>query len=922
MVALFVACALVPLGATMLIAYSGVHELLVAQRVAFLRGQAAGYGTSLIERLNVADTLARAIGNDLAVTRDLKHVQGLDAYFRGGAILEASGTRKLFGQPSRVPSDAELAPIWGRLASGAPQIVLVRTPQAPTGVWFVQQATSSSGARWLALELHPGFLWSDDQLPYLTDVCVFAADGEALNCGRSVSRFAREPMRSGQSRSNGDFAWQDGGERFLSGYREVFLRARFGVEPWTVVASQPAVHALAPVHALGWLVLPLVLLGLLVAALLGLIQVRRALQPLKELTEATERVAKGDFSARLPAARDDEFGALGDAFNTMSDRLGRQFAAMQAHSEINAVILSSMDLATVATIALKRAAELVPAARCWLLLPKSRSTGRFTMFRSGDETGKRPTMVIAEPERERLMAAAGGVTSLQGLPEPHLFALPIMLGSKFGGALVLAFDTPRHPNEEEVALLLGLADRVAVALATARRDEELYRRANFDSLTGLPNRLLGADALSRAVAAAARDHSILAVLFIDLDGFAAVNDSAGHAAGDRLLAQTAARLRECVRKSDIVARLGGDEFAVVLTELREAPDAALAARSIIETLSKPDSLREAGVSVSASVGIAIYPNDGSSAEELLRHADLAMYRAKQSGRRQFACFEASMNEEVLRRAQLANDLRKALEQGQFELHYQPQLDVRSGRIVGAEALLRWVHPVRGPVPPGDFIAFAESSGFIEEIGRWALDAASAQLVAWRKAGLQLDRVSVNVSARQLQKAGFDQVVAEVLRRAGLSAADLCLELTEGAVLDNTGAADANLAALAAMGVKLELDDFGTGYSALAYLQRLPVATVKLDRTFIGTIQTSSGTQAVVKAAIDMVHALGKTVLAEGVEHKGEMDVLARMGCDMMQGYLLSAALPAAGFIRFVAARQAAPASESQRRIGLFAAAAR
>jgi diguanylate cyclase (GGDEF)-like protein len=923
MVALFVACALVPLAATMLIAYRSVHELLVAQRVGFLHGQATGYGTSLIERLNVADTLARAIGNDLAVTRDLKHVQGLDAYFRGGAILEASGTRRLFGQPSRVPSDAELAPIWGRLASGAPQIVLVRTPKAPTGVWFVQQATSPSGARWLALELHPGFLWSDDQLPYLTDVCVFATDGEALNCSRSLSRFARERMPHGKSRSNGDFAWQEDGERFLSGYREVFLRARFGAEPWVVVASQPAAHALAPVHALGWLVLPLVLLGLLVAALLGLIQVRRALQPLKELTEATERVAKGDFSARLPAARDDEFGALGDAFNTMSDRLGRQFEAMRAHSEINAVILSSMDLAHVATIALKRVAELVPAARCWLLLPKSRSAGRFTMFRSGDETvDKRPTIVIAEPERERLMAAAGGVTSLQGLPEPHLFALPIMLGSKFGGALVLAYDTPRQPNEEEVALLLGLADRVAVALATARRDEELYRRANFDSLTGLPNRLLGADALSRAVAAAARDRSILAVLFIDLDGFAAVNDSAGHAAGDRLLAQTAARLRECVRKSDIVARLGGDEFAVVLTELREAPDAVLAARSIIETLSKPDSLREAGVSVSASVGIAIYPNDGSSAEELLRHADLAMYKAKQSGRRQFAFFEASMNEEVLRRAQLATDLRRALEQGQFELHYQPQLEVRSGRIVGAEALLRWVHPVRGSVPPGDFIAFAESSGFIEEIGRWALDAASAQLVAWRRAGLQLDRVSVNVSARQLQKPGFDQVVAEALRRAGMSAADLSLELTEGAVLDNTGAADANLAALAAMGVTLELDDFGTGYSALAYLQRLPVATVKLDRTFIGTIQTSSGTQAVVKAAIDMVHALGKTVLAEGVEHKGEMDVLARMGCDLMQGYLLSAALPAAEFSRFVAARQAAPASENQRRIGLFAAAAR
>jgi diguanylate cyclase (GGDEF)-like protein len=906
MVALFVACALVPAGVTLAISYGSVHELLVAQRIGLLRGEAAGYGTTLVERLNVAETLARAIGDDLAAKPDLKQIPGLDSYFRGGVILEASGVRRVFGEPSAAPSDAQIQAVERRVAGGGALIVLVRSAQAQAGVWFVDQVPSPAGMRRVALEVHPRFLWSDDQLPYLAEACVLAADGAPLNCERPPSRGTLEAVRSGPGGSNGEFAWHDGDERFLSGYREVFLRARFGAEPWIVVVSQPEAYALRPVRALGWLVLPIVLLGLLLAALLGLTQVRRALQPLKELTEATVRIARGEFSARLPAGREDEFGALADAFNAMSQRLGRQFNAIQAHSEINAVILSSMDLAEVAAIVLKRVAELVAAERYYLLLAERPSAERFMLFGSRDE-GRvgRPTLVIDAAERQRLTAARSGAISVGDLAERHVFALPILPGSEFGGALVLAYDAPRQPNEEEVELLLGLANRVAVALATARRDEELYHRANFDPLTGLPNRLLGADALSRAVAAARRNERMLAVLFVDLDGFAEVNDTAGHAAGDALLAQAAARLSECVRKSDLVARLGGDEFAVALTELRKPADASLVARNAIEALSRPYALRDGDVFVSASIGIALYPSDGADAEELLRHADLAMYRAKQSGRRQYAFFEPAMNQEVRRRAELATELRQALERDEFELYYQPQLDVRSGRFVGAEALIRWRHPSHGLVSPGDFVDFAEASGLIEEIGRWSLGAASAQFVAWRDQGFDLAHVSVNVSPRQLQKPGFAQAVGEMLRRAGMPASALCLELTESAVLDDTAAASANLAALASLGVKLELDDFGTGYSSLAYLQRLPVTAVKLDSTFIRTIHSNASTQAVVKAAIDMVHALGKTVVAEGVEHEGQTDVLIRMGCDRMQGYLLGAPLPAAPFSRFVRTRRRA-----------------
>ena len=907
MVALFVACALVPACVTLVIAYGGVRDLLAAQRLGYLGYQAASYSTSIVERLNMADALANSVGASLARGAGAGEIGRLEGYFRSAVLLEGHAARVLFGNPPDVPSESDLRLLEPRVTSGDRVVVVTEGAHGPSGIWFVLAVPSSRGPRRLALEVNPHFLWPNDQLPYLTDICVLSADREPLNCTRPLSPSAQQAVRTGITSSIGTFAWEDHDERFLSANREVFLRARFGAEPWIVVASQPQAYAMAAVHSLGWLVAPPVLLGLLVAALIGLIHVRRALAPLNPLMEATARIGQRDFSARVPVVRQDELGALAGAVNAMSERLGRQFSAMQAHSEIDAVILSSMDIAHVAGIVLKRIGEVARADRYWLLLLDSISAGRFTVFRAGDEVlAERPMLTLGRAERERLVAAPEGVTQLDGLAEPHLFALPISLGNDLGGVLALAYDAPRQPDDEELALLRDLGDRVAVALATARRDEELYRRANFDALTELPNRLLGTDALSRAVAAAGRDKAMLAVLFVDLDGFAAVNDSAGHAAGDRLLAETAGRLRDCVRSSDIVMRLGGDEFALVLTEVSKPADAAQVARNTIDTLSKPYRLSHGPVFVSASIGIAVYPNDGSSAEELLQHADLAMYKAKQSGRRQFAFFKASMNEEVRRRAELASELREALERRQFELYYQPQLDLRTGRIVGAEALLRWHHPARGLIAPAHFMGFAESSGLIEEIGRWALGAASEQFMAWQKQGLELEHVSVNVSAYQLHKPGFAQVVADALGRAQMSVTGLRLELTESAVLDNTGATAANLAALMELGATLELDDFGTGYSSLAYLARLPVSAVKLDRAFIRAIQTSAGTQAVVKAAIDMVHALGKSVIAEGVELDAQLKVLTTLGCDMMQGNLLGAAMPGEDFCRLVREHAAAP----------------
>jgi diguanylate cyclase (GGDEF)-like protein len=786
------------------------------------------------------------------------------------------------------------------LLEGGGRVVVVRDGDAPPAVWVVM---GEGGPDRVAFQVHPAFLWPrEDARDGPIRLCVLDAAGLPLDCPGGLGAAALESLRpAGTSHVARSLTWDDGEERHIAGVRELFLAGRFGAEPWLVLASQPEDEVLAPVRALAALAIPVALLGLLVAALLGMVQVRRTLAPLRDLTQAVGRVAVRDFGVRVATPRNDEFAVLARSFNAMSARLGRQFKALLAQAEIDAVILSTTDLGRIAEIALTRLAEMLPARHYGLLVAGTAPADGYRLYRM--RAGEKPRADMVEPgedELVRLRGARRGLrfpraelegSALAAVEGDRLFVLPFSIAEELGGAIVLGFDD-EGPTAEDVSMMWKLGDRIAVALATARRDQELHRRAYYDSLTNLPNRALGVEELERAVAAAKRRRRVLAVLFVDLDGFSDVNDSLGHSAGDMVLVEAAARLRGCLRKSDVIARLGGDEFAVVLPELRDAADAAVAAQHALKALAEPLELAEGTVHVSANIGIALYPGDGDTAEKLLTHADLAMYHGKQAGRGRTTFFEASMNTELKRRVEIERELRVALQEGQFRLHYQPQLELSSGRIVGAEALLRWIHPERGLVPPVQFIGIAESSGLIEPIGQWALKAACAQLVAWRAEGLTLDYVSVNVSPRQLNAAGFSQVAGEAIEAFGLAPAALHLEITESAVLDEQEAVRANLAGLAALGIPVELDDFGTGYSSLGHLRTLRVSAIKLDRVFIKSIHESRSACTLARAAIDMAHALGKAVVAEGVELAEQLALLGEMGCDLVQGFHLSPPVPA------------------------------
>jgi diguanylate cyclase (GGDEF)-like protein len=437
--------------------------------------------------------------------------------------------------------------------------------------------------------------------------------------------------------------------------------------------------------------------------------------------------------------------------------------------------------------------------------------------------------------------------------------------------------------------------------------EMLRIQANYDPLTRLPNRTLFLDRLAHALSRARRDESIVAVLFIDLDRFKRINDTMGHKGGDVLLKQAAKRLNACVRETDTVARLGGDEFTVILPDLHNAHNTELVARKMLESLAEPFVIDGAEMFVTGSLGITVYPNDGEDAETLLKNADTAMYQGKEDGRNTFRFFTEKMNAEALEYLELENDLRHALDRDELILHYQPIIDLASGRISGAEALLRWNHPTHGIVPPDNFIPVAEDTGLIVPIGEWVFHTACRQMMEWRELGLSSLHVSVNLSARQSRDVAFHEMIKRVLADTDANPETMTLEITESQFMEDDDQSLAVLRQFRDMGINLSLDDFGTGYSSLSYLKRFPVNILKIDRSFVADVVTNEEGGALVEAIIALAHSQHMKVVGEGAETEEQVEFLRSRGCDEVQGFYYSKGVPADEFRMFVAECQLDPA---------------
>jgi diguanylate cyclase (GGDEF)-like protein/PAS domain S-box-containing protein len=438
-----------------------------------------------------------------------------------------------------------------------------------------------------------------------------------------------------------------------------------------------------------------------------------------------------------------------------------------------------------------------------------------------------------------------------------------------------------------IGVNMDVTERKSTEEALKNSEAQMAHSAQHDFLTGLPNRMLLNDRVGQAITLAPRHMKKIAVLFLDLDGFKHINDSLGHPIGDKLLQSIAKRLVNCVRATDTVSRQGGDEFVVLLSEMERPEDAAITARRMLQTVAQTHSILQHDLHITTSIGVGVYPDDGQDAETLIQNADTAMYQAKENGRQSYRFFKPAMNARAVERQTIEEDLRRALERHEFALQYQPKINLNTGEITGAEALIRWTHPTRGAVPPGQFIPVAEDSGLILPIGNWVLHEACKQARVWIDAGLPLGRMAVNISAMQFRGERFLQGVFAILQETGLDPSFLELELTETVLMKRAESTESILKALRAKGVQVAVDDFGTGYSSLSYLRKFPIDALKIDQSFVRQITTSPDETSIVTAIISMGRSLKLRIVAEGVETERELAFLQAHQCDEAQGYYFS-----------------------------------
>lgn len=520
-----------------------------------------------------------------------------------------------------------------------------------------------------------------------------------------------------------------------------------------------------------------------------------------------------------------------------------------------------------------------------------------TGYTQEEVVGKNPSMLSAgrttREEYERMWAAI----SLKGYWQGEIWDR-----RKDGGVYPkwLSISVMRDESGEIRFHIAHFSDVSAERAAEAK----LHHMAHHDMLTGLSNRVSLKDRLEHALALARRESSRVALLFIDLDRFKSINDTLGHHVGDELLIAVSQRLRQCVRESDLVARLGGDEFVVMLPGLDQSAAAASVAEKIVASIGEPYLIGAHTLYTTPSVGIAIYPEDGADGESLMRNADAAMYHAKSAGRNNFQFFDAKMNELAVERLSIEHALRHALSRDEFRLHFQPVIDIRTGRVASIEALVRWQHPERGLLAPGFFIGVAEETGLIQAIGDWVLWAACRQLADFRAAGIADVRMAINISALQMRNGNLPVLAQGIMAAYSLQAGDLIFEITESIAMEQPKETERILDQLHAMGIQLALDDFGTGYSSLSYLKLFALDTLKLDRSFVEEIGVDADGQIICDATIGLAHSLRLRLVAEGVETQEQLDYLQARGCHYVQGYLFSRPLPADQILELIKSRNA------------------
>ncbi len=900
---LFVLVAVLPLALTDWLASLATTQVATQLTQDHRRATTRHTARQVLDRLLAGKALMAA----LVEASDQEHPTGFGRIF--SHVVRVDGAAAKSWPPNQAE---ELLLAWSQARSG-----LGRT-DAPAGLLEAELRVDHSlpsqprvmlGAHrhgklvWLGV-LDGGYLWAP-----LADAGLDTAWWVRDDEGRLISLYAGEDYTLRHEEGS------VGADEFLETRAELFLAGELRAGEWNFTQRSPRLPVLWNGAPLALWLAAVAVAALLAIATLSHWRIRTTLEPLAQLTRVTRRLATGAGAARVEIRRDDEIGDLAEAFNDMAARIETQLDALAGLAAIDRDILAGAPFERVVGHALQRIAARYPTARAMVAWRDGPGAMRQAWLApAGDaarlvlndrfEPGEHALECVAALVADRQDAAADGIepgcealaTCLRhaGIDRaPVNVLLPLRHEGRTAALLGLGLETAL--DDEALRPAREIRDRLTVALAARVREGELEHRAAHDSLTGLTNRY-GLQLRLDAMLAVLDTRGRLALLSIDLDRFKDVNDTLGHAAGDELLCAASQRLMACVPGGALVARPGGDEFMVLLPDA-DATTAAAVAGLALAALGRPFALRSGEHRLGASAGIALAPDHGGQRDELMRCADIALYAAKDAGRGQHALFDAELDRAARERVLLQSELRRAIDRDEFVVHFQPRVQPGDGRILAAEALVRWQHPQRGLLYPGTFIEVAEHAGLIDEIGWWVLDAACAQAAAWRRDGMALQRVSVNLSTRQLVSGELPNVVAEVLERHRLPGSALELEVTESLLMNDPGDARAQLAALRQRGVTIALDDFGTGYSSMALLRQLPIDVMKVDRSFVVGLGVDDGAMAVTRAIVALARSLRLHLVAEGVETEAQAEVLRSLGCDELQGYLYSRPVAAADFER-------------------------
>ena len=805
------------------------------------------------------------------------------------------------------------------LRRGRPQLLSLPHGDATAHLLLLPPAEDTPrGSGYTVLQLDPARLWQPRAyVPFRTEYCVFTGDGLALYCTEPPGTDELATLATGATQPSAElFEWSRDGAAKLSATWALFLEPELAHESVFIVSTidRALLYSAASVNI--GLLPPLLAFVVILVALLSLRLIRRNLETLQALTKPPHDVAAGRLDRRVRVERGDEFGQLGAAFNAMAAGLAERIERLQSMAALDELVMSDASVDDICGAFLAHArrlsgADLVAACildfdnplNAVLHIDSADGSGRFraSAIHLSRLPRRDPDDGLAEHGMEELPRELAEVLEQRGIR--RCVSVPVMLRGEIKGAVLFCAAAVARLDIVRIGRCLHLVDRLAIGVSDAEREEDLYRQAHYDELTGLPNRQLLKDRLEQAVGHALRTGTKGALLFLDLDRFKQVNDVYGHSTGDRLLVEAARRVAGIAGDAATVARLGGDEFVVMLTELDDESRADRLARKLVASLSQPFQRGDNDLLLGASIGVALFPDDGDNVESLLKNADAAMYRAKDNGRNRHEFFSRQLNEESHRRLTLERDLRRDLDSDRLQVFFQPQFGLADRELRGAEALLRWNHESLGAISPMEFVEIAEESDLIVRLGHWVIDRVCASLRVLLDAGRHPGVVAINVSARQLVDGTLAEQVRECLHRYHVNPGFIEIEVTESMLASDTGAAIDTLTALREAGVRISMDDFGTGYSSLGQLRKLPFDSLKIDRSFVMEIGRSPDAESICRAIIEMAHALGKEVVAEGIETEQQAAFLARHECEIGQGYLFAKPLPQRDFGELVA-RQA------------------